>query len=154
MRCGSARARSWPARIWAALDSSAQILPALGHPTIGLIEAIKPPELYDFFARQRQGQNFRIVPVGSSGLRELIRALRHNDVVGMVTDREFGGANVVVSFFDYPTRFAEGVAALSLRTGAWCSSASAPARGRPLRRLDRAAAARVNRRRSDGNIRP
>ena len=95
-----------------------QIMPVLGHPTTGLLEPIKPPELFDFFARQRQGTDFHLYPAGASGLRGLVQALRRNEVVGLITDREFGGASVEVTFFDHPTLFAEGTAALSLRTGA------------------------------------
>jgi KDO2-lipid IV(A) lauroyltransferase len=95
-----------------------QIMPALGHPITGLLEPIQPPELFDFFTRQRQGPDFHLYPVGARGLRAMVQALRDNQVVGLITDREFGGASVEVSFFDYPTLFAEGTAALSLRTGA------------------------------------
>ena len=96
----------------------AQAVPALGFPTTGLTEAIEPPELYAFFARQRMGHSFRIFPVGTAGLREVVHTLRRNEVVGLITDREFGGPSVLVPFFGQPTSFPEGVAALSLRTGA------------------------------------
>jgi lauroyl/myristoyl acyltransferase len=96
----------------------AQIVPALGYPTTGLLEPIEPPELFEFFAGQRRRHGIRLLPVGTAGLRELLAALRRNEVVGLITDREFGSNGVVVDFFGTPARFAEGVAALSLRTGA------------------------------------
>src|SRR5205823_8621989 len=65
-----------------------QILPALGYPTIGLLEPLNPPELYEFFARQRQAQGARLLPAGTAALRELLQALRRNEVVGLVTDRD------------------------------------------------------------------
>lgn len=95
-----------------------QAVPTLGFPTTGLIEPIRPPELFDFFARQRSHHGIHLLPAGSSGLRALLAALRRNEVVGLITDREFGGHGVSVGFFDAPTTFADGVASLSVRTGA------------------------------------
>jgi lauroyl/myristoyl acyltransferase len=95
-----------------------QILPALGYPTIGLLEPLEPPELYEFFARQRQAQGARLLPASGSALRELLLALRRNEVVGLVTDRDVTGSGPSMLFFDAPTQFPDGAAALSIRTGA------------------------------------
>ncbi len=96
----------------------AQIVPSLGYPTTGLLEPIQPPALYEFFARQRQRHGVRLFPAGTGGLRELLQTLRRNEVVGLITDREFGGVGSLVDFFDAKTRFADGVASLAVRTGA------------------------------------
>jgi KDO2-lipid IV(A) lauroyltransferase len=96
----------------------AQILPALGYPTVGLIERFSPPEVFDFFARQRQALGTRLLPAGTSGMRELLQALRRNEVVGLVTDRDIFETGPIIPFFDAPTHFADGAAALSVRTGA------------------------------------
>jgi phosphatidylinositol dimannoside acyltransferase len=95
-----------------------QILPALGYPTIGLLEPLDPPELYEFFARQRQALGARLLPAGTAALREVLRALRRNEVVGLVTDRDVTGSGPSIPFFDAPTQFPDGAAALSIRTGA------------------------------------
>jgi lauroyl/myristoyl acyltransferase len=95
-----------------------QILPALGYPTIGLLEPLDPPELYEFFARQRQAQGARLLPASAAALRELLLALRRNEVVGLVTDRDVTGSGPTIQFFDAPTQFPDGAAALSIRTGA------------------------------------
>jgi lauroyl/myristoyl acyltransferase len=95
-----------------------QILPALGYPTIGLLEPLEPPELYEFFARQRQAQGARLLPASNAALRELLLALRRNEVVGLVTDRDVTGSGPRIQFFDAPTQFPDGAAALSIRTGA------------------------------------
>ena len=95
-----------------------QILPALGYPMVGLLEPLEPPELYEFFARQRQALGSRLLPAGTSALRELLLALRRNEVLGLVTDRDITGKGPLVPFFGTPTRFPDGPAALSVRTGA------------------------------------
>jgi len=95
-----------------------QILPALGYPMIGLIEPLDPPELFEFFARQRQAQGARLLPIGTAALRELLLALRRNEVVGLVTDRDVTGSGPMVPFFDALTQFPDGAAALAVRTGA------------------------------------
>jgi phosphatidylinositol dimannoside acyltransferase len=97
-----------------------QFLPLLGYRTVGLLEPIEPPELFDFFARQREGRSdrLRLLPAGTAALKELLLALRRNEVVGLVTDRDVTGSGPSIPFFDAPTRFPDGAAALSLRTGA------------------------------------
>ena len=97
----------------------AQVLPALGYEVVGLVEQFEPPEIFEFFARQRQALGTRLMPSGTSGaLRELLTALRRNGVVGLVTDRDVTGTGPIIPFFGTPTRFPDGAAALSLRTGA------------------------------------
>ncbi|HLZ27882.1 MAG TPA: lysophospholipid acyltransferase family protein [Chloroflexota bacterium] len=95
-----------------------QLLPALGYETLGLLEPIQPPELYEFFARQRNAGGVRLLQVGPAALRELLEGLKRNAILGIVTDRDIDGHGPMVPFFDAPTRFPDGVAALSLRTGA------------------------------------
>jgi phosphatidylinositol dimannoside acyltransferase len=95
-----------------------QLLPALGYEVLGLLEPIQPPELYEFFARQRTARGVRLMQVGPAALRELLLGLRRNAILGIVTDRDIDGTGPMVPFFDAPTRFPDGVASLSLRTGA------------------------------------
>jgi lauroyl/myristoyl acyltransferase len=97
-----------------------QFLPLLGYQTIGLLEPLGSPEIFDFFARQREGhrERLRLLPAGTSALKELLLALQRNEVVGLVTDRDVTGTGPMIPFFDAPTRFPDGAAALSLRTGA------------------------------------
>jgi lauroyl/myristoyl acyltransferase len=94
------------------------IVPAHGYTMTSMLEPIQPQRLFDFFARQRSGLGLRMLPAGAPGLRELVAALRRNEVIGVVTDREVSGTGPIVQFFDAPTRFADGLPALSIRTGA------------------------------------
>jgi phosphatidylinositol dimannoside acyltransferase len=95
-----------------------QVLPCLGYPTVGLLEPLEPPELYEFFARQRQAHGSRLLPAGPSAVRELLAALRRNEVLGLVTDRDISGTGPIIPFIGAATRFPDGAAALSVRTGA------------------------------------
>lgn len=95
-----------------------QLLPALGYETIGLLEPIQPPELYEFFARQRNAGGVRLLQVGPAALRELLVGLKRNAILGIVTDRDIDGKGPLVPFFDAPTTFPDGVASLALRAGA------------------------------------
>jgi KDO2-lipid IV(A) lauroyltransferase len=95
-----------------------QIVPALGHPMVSLVEPFDPPEILDFFTRHRQGLGARMLPIGRSALRELVLALRHNEVIGLVTDRDVSGNGPTIEFFGVQTRFPDGVATLAVRSGA------------------------------------
>ena len=95
-----------------------QVVPALGHPMVSLVEPLDSPELLEFFTRHRAGLGARMLPVGKSALRELFLALRRNEVVGLVTDRDVTGTGPTIEFFGAPTQFPDGVAALAVRTGA------------------------------------
>ena len=96
----------------------AQVLPALGYRVVGLIEAFNPPEVFDFFARQRQALGTRLLPARPAAVRELLLALRRNELVGIVTDRDVNGTGPIISFFGASTHFPDGAAWLSVRTGA------------------------------------
>jgi phosphatidylinositol dimannoside acyltransferase len=96
----------------------AQVLPALGYSVVGLVEPFKPREVFAFFAKQRQALGTRLLPSGTSGARELLLALRRNEVVGLVTDRDVTGSGPTIRFFNRWTKFPDGAAALSVRTGA------------------------------------
>lgn len=95
-----------------------QIFPAMGYKISGLLEPLEPPELYDFFASKRRALGANLLPVSTGALRELLLALRRNELLGLVTDRDVTGTGPYVQFFDAPTRFPDGPAALALRTGA------------------------------------
>jgi KDO2-lipid IV(A) lauroyltransferase len=97
---------------------AAQALPARGYPLLGLLEPTRPPEVFEFFARQRQALGARLLPVSAGGLRELLLALRRGEVVALVTDRDVTGSGPIIDFFGQPTRFPDGAAVLSVRTGA------------------------------------
>jgi lauroyl/myristoyl acyltransferase len=95
-----------------------QIMPAVGYKLVSMVEPIEPQRVFDFFASSRSGLGSRMLPVSAATLRELLAALRRNEMVGVVTDRDVTGTGPFVEFFDARTRFPDGLAALSVRTGA------------------------------------
>ena len=95
-----------------------QVLPALGYPVVALVEPFDPPEVFEFFARQRQALGTRLLPAGTPAVRQLLLALRRNEVVGLVTDRDMTGSGPIIPFFSTLTHFPDGAAVISLRTGA------------------------------------
>ena len=100
------------------LALAAQVVPAHGYPVVGLLEPVQPPELFDLLARQRGAFGMRLLPIGPAALRELVTALRRNEIVALVVDRDVTGSGPILEFFGAPTHVADGAAALSVRTGA------------------------------------
>jgi phosphatidylinositol dimannoside acyltransferase len=95
-----------------------QTVAARGYRVVGVVEEMNPPEVFEFLNQLRQVLGVRLYPVGPGAARELLAALRRNDVVGLVTDRDVLGTGPTVRFFGAPTTFPDGPATLSLRTGA------------------------------------
>ena len=59
-----------------------------------------------------------VVPVGSAATGAVARALRANEVVCLLCDRDIQGGGVEVEFFGERTSLPAGPATLALRTGA------------------------------------
>jgi KDO2-lipid IV(A) lauroyltransferase len=97
---------------------AAQALPARGYPLVGLLEPTRPPEVFEFFARQRRTHGARLLALSTSALRELLVTLRRGGLVALVTDRDVTGTGPIIDFFGQPTHFPDGAAVLSVRTGA------------------------------------
>jgi KDO2-lipid IV(A) lauroyltransferase len=95
-----------------------QAVPAIGYPILSLVEQIEPRRLYEFFTHQRERFGVRLLPASGAALRELLAALRRNEIVGLISDRDVSGNGLFADFFDAPARFPEGPAALAVRTGA------------------------------------
>jgi phosphatidylinositol dimannoside acyltransferase len=91
-----------------------------GHwPLTVVAERLEPPALFDWFCEQRAKTGMRVVALGDeTGGTELISALRNNEVIGLLCDRDIVGGGIEVSFFGEPATMPAGPAMLSLRTGA------------------------------------
>ncbi len=81
-------------------------------------ERLEPPELFEWFCAEREANNMRVVPLGPEAGTPLMAALRRNEVVGLLCDRDIAGGGVEVEFFGEKTTMPAGPATLSLRTGA------------------------------------
>lgn len=93
-------------------------LGALGARVVAPVERMQPPELFDLFCRLRNHHDLRVVPADSrDSLREMLEALKHNEIVALVVDRYVLGSSVEVPFFGTPAKLPTGPYALALRGG-------------------------------------
>jgi KDO2-lipid IV(A) lauroyltransferase len=89
-----------------------------GHPVTAVVEAIEPPELFEWFRDLRSSLGMNVVPLGPEAGAAVAAALKQNHVVCLVSDRDIERNGVEVEFFGERTTLPAGAAALSLRTGA------------------------------------
>lgn len=71
----------------------------------------------NLFMRERESMGIRVIDARNAP-RRVIAALRDNEVVGILGDRDPSEAGVEVDFFGRPCRFPQGPARLALSTGA------------------------------------
>lgn len=89
-----------------------------GFPVTVVVEPLEPPELFEWFADFRREIGMTVVPLGPSATSAVLRALKANELVGLLCDRDVGASGVEVSFFGERTTLPGGPVTLSLRTGA------------------------------------
>lgn len=83
-----------------------------------VVEAIHPPELFEWFANLRRELGMNVVALGPSAGGEVLKALRNNEVVCLLSDRDIQGGGIEVEFFGERTTLPAGPATIGLRTGA------------------------------------
>lgn len=69
------------------------------------------------YQRQRMARQLHPIPMGRAA-RECIAALRRNEIVALVADRDYTSARETTEFFGRPARLPRGPAKLALATGA------------------------------------
>ena len=89
-----------------------------GYPLTVVVEALDPPELFEWFADLRRDIGMNIIPTGPQAGATVLKALRDNDVVCLLCDRDLERNGVEVEFFGERTTLPAGPATLALRTGA------------------------------------
>jgi lauroyl/myristoyl acyltransferase len=89
-----------------------------GHRVTVVVEALEPPELFDWFAALRRSFGFEIVALGADAGSATARALKENHVLALLCDRDLTGTGPEVEFFGERTTLPGGPATLALRTGA------------------------------------
>lgn len=89
-----------------------------------VVEPIEPPQLFDWFADYRRTLGLDIVPLGPDAGTAVLRALKGNQLVGLLCDRDLAGDGIEVTFFGEKTTLPAGPATLALRTGAPLLSAA------------------------------
>jgi len=99
-------------------ELSAQILARLGYKMNAIALTHTHSRIDDLFLKQRELTGIKVVPVGVS-VRKCFAALRKNEIVGILGDRDFSGEHgIYVDFLNHQFMAPLGPAVLSLRTGA------------------------------------
>jgi KDO2-lipid IV(A) lauroyltransferase len=97
----------------------AMYLIAHGLPVTVAVEPLRPPDLFEWFARFREELGMQVVPVGPGAAGTILQALKDGHVVCLLSDRvvaQVSGAEV--SFFGAPAMLPAGPVTLALRSGA------------------------------------
>jgi phosphatidylinositol dimannoside acyltransferase len=90
-----------------------------GHPTSVVVEALKPPDLFEWFVAFRERLGMKVIPTGPGAAAACAQALAGNHLLCLLCDRVVGGASgVEVEFFGERTVLPAGPVTLALRTGA------------------------------------
>jgi lauroyl/myristoyl acyltransferase len=87
-------------------------------PMTAIVERLEPEELFEWFIGKRAAMGLTAVPLGDGSSSALLRALKANEIAGLVSDRDLVGNGVEVEFFGEKTTLPAGAATLALRTGA------------------------------------
>jgi phosphatidylinositol dimannoside acyltransferase len=89
-----------------------------GMPMTAVVEVLEPEELFEWFVAKRAAMGLTAVPLGEGATAPLVRAIKNNQVAGLVSDRDLVGNGVEVEFFGERTTLPGGAATLAIRTGA------------------------------------
>jgi len=89
-----------------------------GHRLAVVVEPLQPPELFEWFVALRQKFGMKVIPLGPEAGASCLAALRNNEILCLLSDRDLTGRGVPVNFFNEPTTLPGGPATLALRTGA------------------------------------
>lgn len=83
-----------------------------------VVEELQPPELFQWFVDLRQELGMTVVPAGPQAGPAVLKALRANEIVCLLSDRDLERNGVEVNFFGEKTTLPAGPATLALRTKA------------------------------------
>ena len=89
-----------------------------GHKMSVVVEPLEPPELFEWFLEMRQDLGMNVISLGPGAGGAVLRALRENEAVCLLSDRDIERNGVEVEFFGERTTLPAGPATLGLRTGA------------------------------------
>jgi lauroyl/myristoyl acyltransferase len=90
-----------------------------GHPISVVVEALEPPDVFEWFVGFRERLGMKVIPMGPGAAAACARALAANHLLCLLCDRVVGGASgVEVEFFGERTVLPAGPVTLAMRTGA------------------------------------
>jgi KDO2-lipid IV(A) lauroyltransferase len=99
-------------------DLAGAWLAGRGYAVTVVAEVIEPPELFDWFVQTRVALGMRVVPLGRDAGAAMLAALRNNETICLLADRDLTGEGIEVEFFGERTTLPAGPAMLALRSGA------------------------------------
>jgi lauroyl/myristoyl acyltransferase len=89
-----------------------------GFPITVVVEPLEPRELFEWFAAFREKLGMTVIPLGPEAGKQVMGALRRNELAGLLCDRDIAGGGIEVEFFGERTTLPAGPITLALRTGA------------------------------------
>ena len=98
-------------------EVGAAVTYSMGHPVYSVAQKQKNRWMDRFFAKLRKSGGMRILPPGRAA-RGIFGALKENQIVGIVADRDIDGSGVPVSFFGGTIKIPRGPAEIAARSGA------------------------------------
>jgi len=100
---------------WDMLAAAAAVY---GYPTNAVTNELPSGGLNRLVVASRARIGMKMIPLGASSLRNIMKALSRNEVVALACDLFAGERGVSVPFFNRPALFPPGPASIALRTGA------------------------------------
>ena len=92
-------------------------LAARGYPVHAVALQHPDPKVNNLYWRQRAARGLSVIPMGRAA-RGCLTALRRNEIIALVGDRDFSVSTATFEFFGKPARLPAGPAKLALATGA------------------------------------
>lgn len=89
-----------------------------GHRLSVVVEPLEPVELFEWFADLRRQFGMKVIPLGPDAGSDCVKALRDNQILCLLSDRDLTGTGVSVDFFGERTTLPAGPATLALRCDA------------------------------------
>jgi phosphatidylinositol dimannoside acyltransferase len=86
-----------------------------GRPISAVVEVLRPPELFTWFAAQREAMDIHPIPAAHGAIREVLAALAAGHVVCLVADRDLSGDGIEVELFGERTTLPAGPALAAVR---------------------------------------
>ena len=91
---------------------------ACGYPVTYMIAEFKNKMVDDMVNYYRRHKGLKLIFREFSPLRNVIRALKNNEIVCFASDQDAGAGGLFVNFFNKPASTPQGAAAFSVKTGA------------------------------------
>ena len=89
-----------------------------GHTVTVVVEPLDNQEVFDWFVDLRSKLGMHVVPLGPGAAGSIVRALKANEIVCLLSDRDISRNGIEVEFFGERTTLPGGPATMALRTGA------------------------------------